>query len=436
MSTSDCNSFYLSSVTTRKLRIAKGVAGLLFCIFGGLLVRNSVAAPVSTWMHIYRPQDFGSYSEIWYFLKSLRVPIPPVIGIVELVTYQVTGTTELVTQSLYRVGMVLSYLLVIYLSASSVNQVIASFLLSLIFLSGTVVIHPPNPQIYDILYPLTVLMFLWFLRRLLIPLPECMTWFLALATGFSLAMAELMRPFFLFILPICIIGAYIVFRRLPVRYFVGFLFPIVMLSGVWHFHLAVSFGQLTWSNHSGFNLVRAWPMVEIPPLVAETQNAPLGPDEDQWQNLNTAEHAENSRRLQAAVIHHIITHPINSFNHMLLRVDILLSARTSIYQHNPESDILGLYKLAVRLASGYLLLNSVKLVVGVIYSGENPLLLLGIPDNLLIIITVGSVGFLAIGDSYEEARFLISILPLLATIPFTQVKINKPALASLNHVSL
>lgn len=408
------------------MRLVWPISAAAFCVLGYLLVRSSTAASVTTWMHIYRPQDFGSLYDIWGFLRSLRVPIPPVIGAIELATYQITGTTDLVTEALYRVAMIINYVLAMSLCTGSLRRLLSSLVLSLVFLWGTVVVHAPNPQIYDVLYPLCVLAFLRFLSKSSGDKPQRTTSLMALSAGFSLTMAELLRPFFIFVLPFCIWGAYVALRKVPIRYFIYFLLPTIIISGGWHLHMGVSFGQITWSNHSGFNLLRAWPMVDLPPLVEETGNSPLGPERDQWKNLNTAEHTENSRRIQSAILQYIFDHPLASFNHILLRIDTLLSARTSIYQHVPEHNVLGLYKLAVRLASAYLLFGGLKLLVQVLPPNPAPHLALGVPGNLLLIITSMSIFFLAVGDSQEEARFLVSILPFLAALPRARTTVPTP----------
>jgi hypothetical protein len=71
-------------------------------------------------------------------------------------------------------------------------------------------------------------------------------------------MAELSRPFVILILPVWLVGGYQVLRGLPWRYHAAFVVPIVIISGVWHINLLVEHGQITATNHSGYNLSRAW----------------------------------------------------------------------------------------------------------------------------------------------------------------------------------
>ncbi len=73
--------------------------------------------------------------------------------------------------------------------------------------------------------------------------------------------------------------------------FLIFLLPLIVFSGGWHLHLqAIFHRQFLSSNHSGFNLQRAWPHIPMPILIEEFQNHPIKPG--RWENLNTPEHYE------------------------------------------------------------------------------------------------------------------------------------------------
>jgi hypothetical protein len=238
---------------------------------------------------------------------------------------------------------------------------------------------------------------------------------LSFLTGFTLTMAELSRPFGVFLLPLLLIHARQALAHLPRRYSCYLLVPLIVLSGGWHIHYGLYYRQLTWSNHSGFNIHRAWSMVPVPALIPEVHNQPLAPD--RWANLNTAEHTANSLRLQRAVIRYILQHPLSSMAHGFSRVATLLSAQTSLYGNAPSHSILKVYKLSVALASVLLMVNILILSVYVVAAKKQCFQLLVSTDNIVIITTFLVICFLALAESGEEARFLLSVLPLFAILP-------------------
>src|SRR2546430_276198 len=90
------------------------VVSLAFVVIGGVLVRGSAAWAATTWMFIYSPADFATTQQLVTFLKELRAPIPPVIAATEIVSFRLTGTTQLVTNYLYKVSLVGAYLLALW----------------------------------------------------------------------------------------------------------------------------------------------------------------------------------------------------------------------------------------------------------------------------------------------------------------------------------
>lgn len=384
---------------------------LLFSIIGIVLVRSSSGVSSITWMFIYQVDDFKTLGEIFSFIKNLKIPIPIAIALAEIAEYKIIGSTILCTQVLYRTAMILVFILSLYLSASSKLRLTASFCISIVFLWTTVVVHPSNPQIYDIYYPLFILSYILLLKMNSMAHSQTMSSIFSLSSGFALSMAELSRPFVFIILPVLIIGAYQTLKT-P-RNFLWFLLPIILFSGSWHAHLALSHGQLTWTNHSGFNLSRSWTMVELPVLVKEDHNAPIKPD--RWPNLNTVEHYENNRRIQNAILLYIFSHPQESIRHFIRKLEsLLIDVKTGFYTFQPYSRIFLLYKPAVWIAGSWSLINLIFLCFGFL---KYHLKILSIPENVLIIIIFFSLGVFAAGEAEEEARFLISVLPMMAAFP-------------------
>jgi hypothetical protein len=193
---------------------------ILFCflVFGFYMGRESVANPSITWMVMYLPEDFTniSCSELVTFLKGLRIPIPPVIGLMEILSIRFMGSTTFVTQYLYQIGLVAGYLMAITLAGNSAIRLLASFFISVVFLYATTKIHPGNPQIYDVLMPAFFLTYIFLLKKSADKnFPGRNTaWVLILTflSGFFLSMAELSRPFIIYILPLFIISAYLIFK--------------------------------------------------------------------------------------------------------------------------------------------------------------------------------------------------------------------------------
>jgi len=153
-------------------------------------------------------------------------------------------------------------------------------------------------------------------------------------------------------------------------------------------------------------------MVAMPPLFQESHNQPLAPG--RWPNLNTVEHYQNSQIMQNAVLKYILTHPAESFAHAVRRIGRLLMADTSIYSHKPHHWLFWIYKPLVWISCIWIFTNAVLLIVDL---KKYRLRVLGIPENILLILTVYYICMLAIGEAGEEARFLISVLPLIAALP-------------------
>ncbi len=400
---------------------------IIFIGAGALLVRNSEACDSIIWANIYRVSDFSNIHAIIEYVKNLRVAIPIIISLTEIASYNIFGNTILVTHILYRIALVLSFVLAISLSKNSCEisskawtvyfKTSASFLISAVFLCATIIIHPGNPQSYDIFSPCFSLLYIFLLERALSgPARSGSPKRLALvciASGFFLSMAELSRPFVFYLLPLLLLFTWQALRALSTKLFYWFLIPVVIFSGGWHSYIYLRHGQLVWSNNGGFNLQKAWPMVEMPELVAEINAKPI--TIDRLPNINTAEHFENSKRIQHAVLMYMISRPLKTMELIYKRIcSLLVHVKTDLYSYKPAGWLLMVYKPVVWLAALWLLINASLLCAGAIKNGPR---IFGVPDHILIVMTVAYICFLAIGDAGEEARFLVSVLPLLAVLP-------------------
>jgi hypothetical protein len=400
---------------TRDPRIAWwGAATAALTLIGGILVRSSVAVPATTWMHIYDPAEFRTTRALVDFLAGLRVPIPPVIAALEILNVQHTGSADLVTVYLYRFAVVASYVSALWFSYPSIARLVGSFCASTVFLWATTLIHPLNPQSYDVLFPLFVLAFLLLLRAATRAAAGSALLFAA-GAGFFLSMAELTRPFVFVLLPLMLAGACIALRDRR-RALIGLFAPVVLLSGVWHLHLLAAHHQILATNYAGFNLHRAWPMAPLPPTMWETHSHP--DDEKRWPDLNTeAEHVA-SLQLQRVVAAYVLANPGAALRYAARKLVRFARPQLSMYGRAPAAHpVLSVYRVAAP-ASFLFTAANLALLAGYALSARRRIwLLLASTDNLLLLITGFTVLVLSLGEAKEEARLALSVLPFLAAYP-------------------
>jgi hypothetical protein len=388
---------------------------LMFLALGAFLVRDSIAMPATRWMNIYDFDDFKSVRNVLDYLTNLRVPIPPLMSVTEIADHMLSGSTDFVTKFLYRESLVCMYVAAMLLAFPSPSRLIISFLVSIVFLWGTVIVHPGNPMIYDVLFPFSALgaiLLLKLVRSRFFTTPGRQI-ALCLMSGFLLSMAELSRPFFVIILPLILVGMFLFLRKTSRRLFIALAIPLLLFSGTWHVNMLLRHHQLLWTNQSGVNLYRAWPQTERPALITEVNDQPLKPN--RWINSNTEERYQNSKLLGRAVIRHIISNPWSSMCHAGNRISAVVNPRTSIYEHNPASPVLSVYRPVGLVLSAFLLFNMLLVAFYAVLARKRCLELLAHPNNMIIVTGGLSLLILALGEIDEEARLLISILPFLAT---------------------
>jgi len=393
---------------------------VLFGLAGGYMLCGASGNEAVNWCKMYQASDFNSFAKAKAFIHDLRVPIPVWLAVSEIVAYNLLGSTWLITDLGYRAALLTAFLLAIGLSASSNRRMLWSLASCSVFLTCVMLINPGSRcwMIYDAYLPFFGLSYIALLKLCvssrLSRSPKLLA-LCCLAAGFCLSLMELTRPFVLFALPLLLFGAYQSFRGLPRKYFCCFLAPVALLSGGWHLHLAARDGQIVWSNHSGFNLRRAWPEVKTPPLVPESHNRPVAAG--RLENLNTAEHSENNSRVQKAVFQYIASHPWKSAKRIAALMGVFVSAEPVIYGHHPKNWVFWLYRPLVWLTIGSIFWHTLVLAVGFF---RYRFALLGAPENMLILMTFFFICFLAIGENGEQARFLTSVLPFLAALPFAR----------------
>lgn len=85
--------------------------------------------------------------------------------------------------------------------------------------------------------------------------------------------------------------------------------------------------------------------------------------------------------------------------------------KTNIYSHIPETDIIFFYKIAVRICFLVLIINLFSITY-LVFRYPTKIFRKLTTANVLVVVVTFVV--LAIGENDEEARFLISILPIMA----------------------
>lgn len=377
------------------------------------------------WMNTFQAENIPSHSwqQIIASLGELRTGIPPILAIFDMLIlklfgYQIaTGIYALC----YDITVIIIYIIPIFLFSRTIVQQLIGFVFAVIFLHGTILIHPTNPAIYDILYPLFILAFIWSLKKVSKnhDHPVSLARYSVLA-GLFLSITELLRPFFLIIMIVVIFLTFLQYQKLSRRYFLYFLLPILILSGGWHLKLLLfNDGQITWTNISGYNIQRAWEyVVEWPELPDDAQAIMVydrNTDRYVPAYLNTSTYYEGSQQLQKAFFTYVIQNPIDAANWGIYLVKELLTPKTQMFQgEGPTALEMNLYRLAVNIMVLIFITNLMNMFQHFL---RNPMAEANRLETILIVITTGTILFLAIGDRGEEARFILSILPMWVALP-------------------
>jgi hypothetical protein len=403
------------------------VVGALICWQGNAILGERQHAPdlykggcqcAIMWCYIFHPSDFKNISDVIAYLRDLRTGIPPLLSVLEIGIFHAFGNLDLVGKHLYRLAIVSSYVLAFFIAARNRALGILSIVSGLIFMRATVVIHKGNPVVYDVFFPFFLLMFVTLYRRAG-SATGSRALLAAVSAGFFLSMLELTRPFVLYLLPVSIAGAFFWLWPLGRNVFLGFLIPLLLLSGGWHAKLLwFNDGQISWSNNSGFNLHSAWshcPVPARPPLYGLAP--PIAPG--RWPNLNTRERFFRSQELERAVLRCILSDPVGSAKHAFRLFRVFLAPQTWLHWNYPRDWILTPYRLGVWLSAAWL---GVNLLVLFAYLGRaGRVQCIGHPENSLLLLTAGSLLMLALGNGIEQSRLLISLLPCLAAFPLPRL---------------
>ncbi|MBI1388690.1 MAG: hypothetical protein GC154_09610 [bacterium] len=404
-------------------RIHFVIAALIYFPFAWSVTRGTNSVPSFTWSWVYGIDEFKTICDSWaqlgVFFRDLRVPIPTPIVSLEILSYWLTGDFTLATTWLYQIVLIAAFFMPVIVFRRGAAGVWWTLAQSMVFLWGAAKIHPLNPQLYDLWVPLCFLIYLW-LQRMAARGGGASSWRLMLCAGagFFLSMAELARPFIfpmlIFLIPMSLIGL----RELRWKGALCFLLPLIVFSGGWHAKLFIANdGQVLSTNNSGFNLRRSWrPVVPLPEAKVELH--------DGWKMYNNPEHIHVSNELKKKIFSFAIRHPFISAKHVSDRLcelfepmtnDVIMPLQRGIAKPLPDNHPwLPVYILFVRL-SGLLLLFYLVVSVKTV-AMERDWRRLGSEEIILLLFTSLSALLLAAGESGEDYRFIISILPCLAAI--------------------
>ena len=160
-------------------------------------------------------------------------------------------------------------------------------------------------------------------------------------------------------------------------------------------------------------------MAPLGPTMWETHSHPS--DEKSWPNLNTEEEYVASQMLQRAVFAYMLANPREALQHGFRRVVRFARPQTSMDGGvAPPHPVLSVYTLIAPASFLFMMGNLLALGVYAMKARARCYLLLGSPENLLLLIAFFSLLVLSLGEAHEEARLVLSILPFLAAYPMAR----------------
>ena len=391
-----------------------------------VLMWGSVNANLTlSWQNMYRVEEFTSWGQLGTFLEELQTAISPFWSALEISAQLLFGSAWIFTKLGYVLWTVFAFAISIKLFGTSRSRLLIITSLCLVFAVAIRVIHKGNPQLYDIYTPVLFLLFLFSLKRARQTTSSIVP---ALMAGLFLSIFELTRSFVFPMLPVLIVLGLISLAGKPWRAKLLFILPLILLSGSWHLKQVVVHQQLHWSNLTGYNLQKSWEdflEVKFPNLKTQARY-PGG-----FPNLNTKAQTEYNKVIVSTLVRKISEQPAKAVARVGECVIQLYQPKTDLYLakmgripkliYRPLVWLTGLSLLAGFLVLAYRLLRGIR--------RKSTWLALGDPENILVIGLVMISLLLAIGERGEEARFMVSMLPLLAAMPGWELYSGKIATA-------
>lgn len=125
---------------------------------------NIQAVPAFRWMNIFNNEDVDTWPEIGTYLWELRTGIPPLISLGEILSRKWGGDWTFMTKSVYRYAIVLMLVLPVFFIRRRWWLVLLWGGGAVVFLESIILIHPGNPQLYDVILPPLILLYLLLTR--------------------------------------------------------------------------------------------------------------------------------------------------------------------------------------------------------------------------------------------------------------------------------
>ena len=372
------------------------------------------------WQHLYRPQDFHTWADLWRFMGELQTGISPFWSFWEISAQLIFGSTAIFSLVLYPFCIGLNAYLATTLFAQHRIQTLGVATMSLVFAIAIRFIHKGNPQLYDVLMPSLILGWLAALQRLQAPaLTGSVRIRLSLLAGLLLSVLELTRTLIFPLLPFLMLLSFLAIPDVPaprwthrLRYALAFLIPILLLSGGWHLKQIVAHDKLHWSNHDGFNMQKSW--AQFTDSLHFQDDPPLylgGMD-----NINTDRHTAYNKIVQQQVRDGILRQPAKAIGHFGSRLVAFYKPKTALFMAHSPFVFNVVYRPAVWLGGLAMVLGLLTTVLKTLRKPQmrESWLAWGKPEVILWVLTLLISCIFAVGEAGEEARFMISLLPLLA----------------------
>lgn len=367
------------------------------------------------WQHLYRPEDFHSWGDLWDLMAGLQTGISPFWAFLEVSCQLLFGTTAPFSLVLYPLAMGWSFYLGVTLFSRTKLQLVVAAGASVVFAVAIRYLHKANPQIYDVLMPALILSWVVAIQRLQsAPAGKQMIW--AIVAGLLLSVLELTRTLIFPLMPFLLVLSFLAMRRLPIRHFAMYLLPILLLSGSWHLKQIVAHGQTHWSNHDGFNMQKSWVDLTGPLPTDFVDDPPLY--EGGFDNINTDKHTAYNKVVRKMVREAVLKQPGNAVGHFFKRLLAFYKPKTELFMaktpgwfdlaYRPLVWLGGLATLVLLGLAGWRIVRRPRLGASWLALGDPVMLVAAVTALISAVFAVGEVG--------EEARFMISLLPLLVVL--------------------
>lgn len=294
-----------------------------------LSMKSSGYWPVRAWMNFLPFQYLKDWVSVWEFLRTSRVALPPLLLVIEYAIQHDTLARIFYMWLLPRMILLCAMVLAVFRGITSQKERwVRGALLCVWVFAFTEIKSLDEYFIYDFFLGAFLLFAVHLAYR------QGINQWHWIAVGCFLVIMDSMRPYGMLVLAVAV--PWLALRSWNIHRLRGVLylcFPL-LISVFWHGHHIINLGQMTWSNHAGFNFCNAWECPQPPHLLPESP--PLA--DGYWANINTEAHEYNSRQLLKSGIEYQLTHPMKSIERT---GKLILNIITVPYRAGPTDTIIG-----------------------------------------------------------------------------------------------